>query len=129
MEKTLPYNRVEAGLRRFCTNFPDSAVMPEQEPGTASREFLLSGLQHRELGYGTCENVAVRDMDEIVTETLRLNHGQVTGMMPMERYLSEVGHWTPFCMGDKRIPKVAIETAQLPVRPSGDVDVHGRGER
>lgn len=108
MKKLLLYNDVESVSQCICRNSLDGAVTPERRPRSATSEFLLSGLQHRDLGDETsfqdtlkCESVTFRDMDEIVKEILLLNHGQVLGMTPMERYLSEVGHWTPLHMGEK----------------------------
>lgn len=101
---------MESAPPRFCGNAPDGVVTLERR--TDSMDFLLSGLQHRDLEYGTsfqdtlnCEKVTIRDMNEIVAKSLRLDHGQALGMMPMERYLNEVGHWTPLCMGQRGFQK------------------------
>jgi hypothetical protein len=104
----LPYHSMESAPQCLCGNVPDGAAKPEHGPRMTSREFLLSGLEHRDLEYGTSfqdtlnrEKVTSKSVNEIVVETLRLDHGQALGMMPMERYLSEVGHWTPLCMGER----------------------------
>jgi hypothetical protein len=131
IKKTLTWNSVESS-----TNVLNSTAMLGRGSATADREFLLSGLQHRDLECGTCvqnnvecKNISIRDVDEIVAEISHLDHGQGMSLMPMERYLSEVGYWTPLCVGERKISNVAVATAHVPTRPSEDVDVYGRGRR
>jgi len=108
IEETLMYNSVESTPKYLCANVLDRTASLGRASGTADNGFPLRGLLHRDLEGGTCfqnsvkcKNISIRDEDEIAAETSRLDHGQGLSLMPMERYLSEVGHWTPLCIGER----------------------------